>query len=116
MIAGIGVDLVDVSRFETHLSGTPKLLERLFTETERASKLESLAGKFAAKEALIKALGGSDGISWQEVEISKRDGGQPYFETTGKTKDAVEAAGISKLHLSISHDAGMAIAMVVAEA
>ena len=116
MIAGVGVDLVDVARFEAHLAETPRLIERLFTETERTAKLESLAGKFAAKEALIKALGGSDGVHWHDVEISKRDGGQPFFETSGSTKKMIAEAGISKLHLSISHDAGMAIAMVVAEA
>ena len=62
MIVGIGVDVVDLARFERALSRTPGLRERLFAEAERELPLRSLAGRFAAKEALMKALGETDGI------------------------------------------------------
>lgn len=115
MVIGIGVDLVDVARFEEHLAKTPKLLERLFVPAERGASVESLAGHFAAKEALIKALGGSDGVSWQEIEITKNLSGKPEIKTTDLTAETIASAGISNLHLSISHDGNMAVAMVVAE-
>ncbi|MEY4397461.1 MAG: hypothetical protein RLZ53_37 [Actinomycetota bacterium] len=115
MVVGVGVDLVDVTRFEEQVAKTPGLLERLFTATEREASMQTVAGRFAAKEALIKALGGSDGVSWQEVEITKNSSGKPEIQTSGATAKAVADAGVSKLHLSISHDGGMAIAMVVAE-
>jgi holo-[acyl-carrier protein] synthase len=115
MVVGVGVDLVDITRFEEQVAKTPKLLERLFTVAERDASLQTVAGRFAAKEAFIKALGGSDGVSWQEVEITKNSSGKPEIITSGATARVVADAGVSKLHLSISHDGGMAIAMVVAE-
>ena len=115
MVVGVGVDLVDITRFEEQVAKAPGLLERLFTATERNASMKTMAGRFAAKEALIKALGGSDGVSWQEVEITKNASGKPEIQTTAETAKAVAAAGVKKLHLSISHDGGMAIAMVVAE-
>ena len=115
MVFGVGVDLVNITRFEEHVSKQPKLLERLFVASELDAPMKTIAGRFAAKEALIKALGGSDGVSWQEVEITKNSLGQPEIKTSGQTAATVRDAGISKFHLSISHDAGMAVAMVVAE-
>ena len=115
MVVGIGVDLVDITRFEEHVAKTPKLLDRLFSASELDAPMQTIAGRFAAKEALIKALGDSDGVSWHEVEITKNSSGKPEINTVGTTAETVAAAGISKLHLSISHDGGMAVAMVVAE-
>lgn len=115
MVVGIGVDLVNITRFEEHVAKTPKLLERLFNASELDAPIKTIAGRFAAKEALIKALGGSDGVAWHEVEITKNSEGKPEINTLGETSKTLTAAGISKLHLSISHDAGMAVAMVVAE-
>lgn len=115
MVIGVGVDLVDITRFEQHVSKTPKLLERLFLPSELDAPMKTIAGRFAAKEAFIKALGGSDGVAWHEVEITKNDSGKPEIKTLGVTAETVAAAGISSLHLSISHDSGMAVAMVVAE-
>ena len=77
MIVGIGVDLVDIARFERTLERTPRLLERLFSAKERALKPRSLAARYAAKEALIKALGGSDGVHWTEIEITPEASGRP---------------------------------------
>lgn len=116
MIVGIGVDLVDIPRFERTIERTPKLLERLFTEHERELPLRSLAARYAAKEALIKALGGSNGVHWDEIEIARLGDRQPpIFALSGSTAEVVAARGITTLHLSLSHDAGLAIAYVTAE-
>ena len=115
MIIGTGIDLVDIQRFERTMSRTPKLMERLFAPSERTLKLASLAARYAAKEALIKALGGSDGVHWTEIEIGSEESGKPYFRLTGTTADVVEQRGITSLHLTMSHDAGLATAFVIAE-
>jgi len=117
MIVGIGVDLVDIPRFERTIERTPKLLERLFTPHERELPLRSLAARYAAKEALIKALGGSDGVHWSEIEVARLgESVPPKFALSGSTAEVVAARGVTQLHLSLSHDAGLAIAYVTAEA
>jgi holo-[acyl-carrier protein] synthase len=117
MIVGIGVDLVDIPRFERTIERTPRLLERLFTPAERTLAPHSLAARYAAKEALIKALGGSDGVHWDEIEIERTgESVPPRFAVSGSTADVVAARGITTLHLSLSHDAGLAVAYVIAEA
>ncbi|GAA5205081.1 hypothetical protein GCM10025774_00950 [Microbacterium kyungheense] len=115
MIVGIGVDLVDIPRFERTISRTPRLLERLFSPNERLLKPHSLAARYAAKEALIKALGGSDGVHWTEIEVASEPSGRPVFSLTGSTAAVVAARGITVVHLSMSHDAGLATAYVIAE-
>lgn len=115
MIVGIGVDLVDLARFERAVDRTPRLRDRLFAQTERDKPLRSLAGRFAAKEALIKALGSSDGVHWLDITVSNDPQGDPRFELTGETAGVVAARGITSLHLSMSHDAGVAVAFVIAE-
>jgi len=115
MIIGVGVDLVDLERFEKAIVGTPQLVERLFAESERGVSNRTLAGRFAAKEALVKAVGDPRGLRWHEVEIVKDALGKPSIVTTGTTAEFLKRAGIQNLHLSISHDGGKAIAMVVAE-
>ncbi|MEN2740489.1 holo-ACP synthase [Microbacterium sp. X-17] len=115
MIVGIGVDLVDIPRFEQHLARTPGLLTRLFSPAERLLKPRSLAARYAAKEALIKALGGSDGVHWTEIEVTPEASGRPWFTLSGSTAEIVAARGIRTLHLSMSHDAQLATAYVVAE-
>lgn len=115
MIVGIGVDIVDIPRFERTLARTPRLLERLFSPAERMLRPRSLAARYAAKEALIKALGGSDGVHWTEIEVTPEASGRPWFTLAGSTADVVTARGITAIHLSMSHDAGLATAYVVAE-
>ncbi|MFM8927147.1 MAG: holo-ACP synthase [Rhodoluna sp.] len=115
MIVGVGVDLVDVARFESKLNQTSGLTERLFTSEEIGSKGESLAGYWAAKEALIKALGNPTGLSFQDVQVVKDDLGKPRLEVSGATEIRAAELRISAWHLSISHDAGMAVAVVIAE-
>jgi holo-[acyl-carrier protein] synthase len=115
MIVGIGVDLVDIPRFERSLKRTPRLLPRLFSPGERMLKPRSLAARYAAKEALIKALGGSDGVHWSEIEIVSEPSGAPAFALSGSTAAVLAARGVSGVHLSLSHDAGLATAYVVLE-
>ncbi len=116
MIIGTGIDLVDIARFEQTMQRTPRLLERLFSPAERPLKLRSLAARYAAKEALIKALGGSDGVHWTDIEIASEESGRPRFALSGTTASVIAARGISTLHLTMSHDAGLAAAFVVLEA
>jgi holo-[acyl-carrier protein] synthase len=115
VIVGIGVDVVDVDRFEATLLRTPGLRERLFTTAEATLPVGSLAGRFAAKEALAKALGAPAGLHWIDAEIVKDADGRPSFVVTGTVKSLADRLGVSVIHLSISHDAGIASAMVVAE-
>lgn len=115
MIIGTGIDLVDIARFERSMTRTPRLLERLFTASEQTRRLRSLAARYAAKEALIKALGGSDGVYWTDIEIASEPSGRPHFVLTGSTAQVIAERGITALHLSLTHDAGLAAAYVVAE-
>jgi holo-[acyl-carrier protein] synthase len=115
VIVGIGVDVVDLARFERAVARTPSLRDRLFTGAERALPLRSLAGRFAAKEALIKAIGDSSGVTWHDMEIVVNELGNPSFVLHNAVAEITAAAGIRAVHLSMAHDAGIAIAYVVAE-
>ncbi len=115
MILGVGVDIVDIARFTRAVERTPKLVERLFAPGEREFPVTSLAGRFAAKEAFIKAMGGSGEMTWHEVVIVKDEAGAPSFELSGKATARAADRGIDSFHLSISHDANAAVAFVVAE-
>jgi holo-[acyl-carrier protein] synthase len=112
MIDGIGIDVVDIERFKLSLDRTPSLLEKLFTDNERAKPLQSLAARFAAKEALAKALNAGKGLSWHEAEIINLESGKPAFLFRGEIAEIVDGAVV---HVSLSHDAGIASAMVIVE-
>ncbi len=114
-IAGIGVDVVDLARFERALSRTPALRDRLFAEGERERPLRSLGGRFAAKEAFMKALGESTGIRWHDMRIVQDGQGAPALRVFGAAASLVAAKGIVTIHLSMTHDAGVAVATVVCE-
>ena len=115
MIIGVGIDVVDVARFGQTLDRTPRLLERLFTESERSLGLHSLAARFAAKEALAKALGAPVGLCWTDASILSGDDGQPNLSIWGTIQTRATELGVHDLHLSLSHDAGIASAVVIAE-
>ena len=115
MIAGIGVDIVDLARFERAVGRTPRLKERLFAESERDLPLRSLAGRFAAKEALMKALGDATDVTWHDMEVVSDAEGLPSMRLAGAAAAIAARRGITRIHLSMSHDAGVAIAQVVAE-
>jgi holo-[acyl-carrier protein] synthase len=115
LIFGIGVDVVDLARFERAVGRTPGLRERIFTPAERDLPLRSLAGRFAAKEALIKAIGDSTGVRWHDMEVVSNGLGNPSFVLHNAVAEITASLGIEHIHLSMSHDAGIAIAYVVVE-
>ena len=115
MIVGVGIDICPVERFAT-AAENERLLARLFTPAERDSSMNRMAGRFAAKEALAKALGAPEGLSWHDVEVRKDEWGKPFFACTGTVDARIAALGIATVHLSITHDAGIAAAVVVCEA
>ena len=115
MIVGVGVDVVDISRFEASLERTPSLRERLFTPAEASLPVASLAARFAAKEAIAKALRAPKGMGWHDAEIIREDSGRPVFEIRGSVLEVADALGVSCVHVSLSHDGGLATAYVVLE-
>ncbi|GAA4673801.1 holo-ACP synthase [Frondihabitans cladoniiphilus] len=119
-IVGIGVDVVDVARFGKALVRTPKLRWRLFTDAEllrdgEERALESLAARFAAKEAFIKAVGGSTGVFWHDMVVRADDQRAPSLVLSGGAAALASSRGATRIHLSLSHDAGIATAFVIAE-
>ncbi|WP_299443538.1 holo-ACP synthase [uncultured Phycicoccus sp.] len=115
MIAGVGIDVVDVARFGASLERTPALAQRLFTEAERELPLTSLAARFAAKEALAKALGAPVGLGWHDAEVTRGPDRRPAFTVRGTVAARMAELGIATVHVSLSHDAGIASAVVVTE-
>jgi holo-[acyl-carrier protein] synthase len=116
MIIGVGVDTVQLSRFEAKLTETPRLKDRLFLDIETVdASIQTLAGRFAAKEAVIKALAGDPGLEWHGIEVGKESTGKPVIWLHGSTAKVALRAGIRKFHVSISHDGDQAVAFVVAE-
>jgi holo-[acyl-carrier protein] synthase len=114
-ILGVGIDVVDIERFSESLSRTPGLAERLFTAAELTRPLASLAARFAAKEAVAKALGAPGDLHWHDAEVVSETSGRPLLELRGTVLARAEQLGVSATHLSLSHDAGIASAMVVLE-
>ena len=114
MIVGIGVDVCSLERFAA-ASGRPGVLERLFTPEEQTGRPESLAGRFAAKEALAKALGAPGGLRWTDCVLSSDAAGRPSFALAGTVAARASELGVRRVHVSISHDAGVAVAVVVCE-
>ena len=88
------------------------LLEKLFTVNEQTKPIHSLAARFAAKEALAKALSAGKGLGWHDAEVVNLENGKPAFLFRGEIADLVDGA---EVHLSLSHDAGIASAMVIVE-
>lgn len=115
MIVGVGIDVVDVARFTATLARVPRLAERLFTAAERDLSPDSLAARFAAKEALAKALGAPVGLRWHDATVQRVAGGAPRLEVAGTVAARAVELGVDRFHISISHDAGIASAIVVAE-
>jgi holo-[acyl-carrier protein] synthase len=121
VIVSVGIDVVLVDRFARALERTPLLTERLFTESERHTSSgnprspESLAARFAAKEAVAKALGAPVGLHWHDCEIVTDPDGRPWLTVSGTVAVVAKERGVDRWHLSLSHDGGIASAMVVAE-
>jgi len=124
VILGLGLDLVDIARMARILEGPPPRVERfvarVFTPGERAycdaraDRASRYAARFAAKEAALKALGVPAGLRFHEFEVVRGEGA-PELVLTGAAADAARTLGVERLHLSITHDGGVAAAVVVAE-
>ena len=120
-VIGIGVDIVDIDRFAKVLERTPTFVRRIFTDAEslrpdgELRPAQSLAARFAAKEAVAKVLVATHGLKWQHCEVVTTLDGVPSLRITGSVAEAAERLGIETWHLSLSHDGGQAIAFVVAE-
>jgi len=115
VIIGVGIDVVDVARFGQTLDRTPRLRERLFTPEELVLGLDSLAARFAAKEALAKALGAPVGLRWTDATVLRGADGRPHLQVRGTVQARADDLGVHDLHVSLSHDAGIASAVVIAE-
>ena len=121
-VCGVGVDAVEVERFRRVLARRPALAERLFTPAERdyaartADPGPRLAARFAAKEAVLKALGvGIGAASFRDVEVVRDESGRPALSLAGAAARLAERAGVTRWHLSLTHTDALAVASVVAE-
>lgn len=114
-VVGVGIDVVDVARFGESLDRTPGLSPRLFTPAEEKHRLASLAARFAAKEALAKALGAPGNLAWHDAEVVSESSGRPLLVIRGSVQGRADELGVASVHLSLSHDAGIASAVVVLE-
>jgi len=122
LIAGIGIDVVNIHRMEKWRNN-PVILERFFDPEELKTALEkgnnansSLAARFAAKEAFGKALGtGFAGIALKDIRVKNRQNGQPELIVSGTALAAMENNGAKRIHLSLTHERDYAVAMVVLE-
>jgi holo-[acyl-carrier protein] synthase len=124
MISGIGTDIVAIERFQRFIDeNNNALLQRIFTEQERAfcsarkNSAASYSARFAAKEAFLKALGTGlrDGISWHDMEVVHDRLGKPELILSGRAMALFLEQGLSSAFLSLTHDGGTAVAMVVLE-
>ena len=122
MILGVGVDLTPIARMGAAIARHDgRLEEKLFTEAERAycrrhaAPAQHFAARFAAKEAVVKAVAALRGVPWHAVEVVSDAAGAPRIVLHGVASAAAEAAGVRRLHLSLSHAADSALAFVVAE-
>ena len=121
MIIGIGIDLVKIDRIDKAGNSRSGFLERVFTEREREYcsrqkyPAQHFAGRFAAKEAVLKAIGTgwSAGVKWTDMEVLHGDGGGPVVNISGRVKDLMDLKGVKQILLSYSHDEGYAVAHVV---
>lgn len=121
MIIGVGIDVAEIDRFAASLERTPGMADRLFRRDElhlpdgARRGVASLAARFAAKEALAKALGAPSGLRWLDAEIVTEDSGRPRLAVFGTVAACAAALGVRAWHVSLSHDAGIASAVVIAE-
>lgn len=119
MIVGIGIDLIEIQRVRTSLGRTPSLLNRMYTESEQSycrGRIPSLAARFAAKEAVSKALGsGVRGFTLLDIEIIGDDLGRPSVRLHDRAADRAQLAGVMQVHLSLSTSDTVAAAYAVAE-
>lgn len=123
-VVGVGLDLTRIDRLEAaHARRGDRLLERLFTAGERAyceakkERFQSYAGRFAVKEAVMKVLGTgwARGVRWVDIEVVRKPGRAPEVVLHGRSAEIARERGIARIHVTITHDAGLAAAVAVAE-
>lgn len=123
-IVGLGIDLAQIARFEAaHGRRGDRMLERLFTDGERAycerkkERFASYCGRFAVKEAVMKVLGTgwARGVRWRDIEVVRKSGAAPELALHGVAAEIAKKKRIAKIHITITHDAGIAAAVAVAE-
>ena len=121
MIVGIGIDVCSIDRMRRALERHgDRFFARICSERERADlqgrdQATALSGRFAVKEAFAKALDGAPGVGWHEVEVRRAENGRPTLELKGNALAMVQRFGADKWHVTISHDAGIAAAVVILE-
>ena len=120
-VVGLGIDLVDIPRLGAVLKRRPGMRERIFAPEELSytdtlvNPLPSLAGRFATKEAVMKALGvGLGAVDWTDIAVIRQEGGAPRLVVRGRAAHRADARGIATWHLSISHTDTLATATVIA--
>ncbi len=124
MILGVGMDVVEIARIARIVAGSPgvaeRFLARVFTPGERSycegrqDRAGRLAARFAAKEAAVKALGAPPGLRWTELEVVRGEGA-PALALHGAAAAAARERGVTRIHLTLTHDAGVAAATVILE-
>lgn len=122
-IKGIGVDVVEVSRIKKLIEKNNKFIEKIFNQKEisyceeRRDKEVHYAARFAAKEAFFKAAGSKwrEGIKWKNISVENDESGKPEIVLKGETLEFFEKIGYTRIHLSISHSAGIAVSFVIIE-
>lgn len=121
MIVGLGIDVCSIERMRRALERHgDRFFARICSAAERADlsgrdAATALAGRFAVKEAFAKALDGARGVGWHEVEVRREPSGRPTLTLHGNAIAMVEKFGANKWHVSITHDAGVAVAVVILE-
>jgi holo-[acyl-carrier protein] synthase len=119
-ILGLGVDLCEISRMERAIARHPTFRDRVFTPEEiaycdsKARPAESYAGRFSAREATIKALGGYRGRRWQDISVTRHPSGKPMIRLDGNAKRRADALGVDEVLITFTHEKTNAIAFAVA--
>ena len=119
-IVGLGVDICEIARMEQALTRHPTMRARVFTPEETAyadgksRPAESYAGRFAAREAVIKALGGYRGRRWQDISITRRSSGAHTVLLAGNAKRRADALGVSRVLITFTHERASAVAVAIA--
>jgi holo-[acyl-carrier protein] synthase len=119
-IVGLGVDICEIARMERALARHPTMRDRVFTPDEiaycesKGRPAESFAGRFAAREAVIKAIGGYRGRLWHDISVVRHPSGAPSIALTGNAKRRADALGLSRVLITVTHEKTNAIAFAVA--
>lgn len=121
-VLGVGVDAVEIDRFRDVLARRPRMADRLFSAAEREfagarhDPVPTLAARFAAKEAVMKALAtGLGGVDFADIEVLSSPGGAPRLSISGRASQRAAVLGVSRWHVSLTHTDTMATAVVVAD-